>query len=258
MRHDYIDKYSNIDSVIHRLDPRIKIIFFSTFILFVIFTEPTSFLSFALYGALIAWLIVLSKVPLTVILKRSLVIIPFVLMIALFIPFYKKGELAGGYSFGSLRPVVTYDGVMIFWNVLAKAYLCILSTILLTVSTRLADLLKAFEKLKCPALFTMILSFMYRYIFVVQDELIMMSRAKEARSVGGSKWFHTKALANMIAVLFMRTYERAENVYLAMCSRGFDGRIRTIGNFRFKKKDFYFLFIVIGTLVVIKILEGYK
>ena len=127
MRHAYIDKHSGIDSIIHRLDPRIKVIALFTFIFFVIFTKPTSFIAFALYGVLIAVLILLSKIPLSFILKRSLVIIPFVLMIAIFIPFFKQGEVAGGYSFGSLKLTVTYDGLMIFWNVLVKAYLCILS-----------------------------------------------------------------------------------------------------------------------------------
>lgn len=254
MKHTYIDKYSGIDSLIHRLDPRIKIICLVAFILFVIFTKPTSFIAFALYGALIAVLILLSKIPLGFILKRSLVVIPFVLMIAIFIPFFKKGEVAGGYSFGTLKLTVTYDGLMIFWNVLVKAYLCILSMILLITSANFSDLLKAFEKLRCPKLFTMILSFMYRYIFVIVDELMKMRQAKEARSVGGSRWFHTKVLANMIGVLFMRTYERGENVYLAMCSRGFDGEIKTIDDFRLRMRDFCFLLIIVGILIGIRIL----
>ncbi|MFH1493152.1 MAG: cobalt ECF transporter T component CbiQ [Candidatus Omnitrophota bacterium] len=254
MKHGYIDKYSNVDSFIHKLDPRVKISCLVTFILFVIFTRPTSFIAFALYGVLIAALILLSKIPLRFILKRSLVIIPFVLMIAIFIPFFKKGEVAGGYSFGTLKLTVTYDGLMIFWNILIKAYLSILSMILLITSTKLSDLLKALEKLRLPAVFIMIFSFMYRYIFVVQDELMKMRQAKEARSVGGSRWLHAKVLANMIGVLFIRTYERGEGVYLAMCSRGFDGQIKTIDDFQLKIKDFCFLLIIIGVLTGIRIL----
>ena len=254
MRHVYIDEHSSIDSYIHRLDPRIKIIALFAFILFVIFTRPTSLIAFALYGALIAVLILLSKIPVGFILKRSLVIIPFVLMAAIFIPFFKKGEVAGGYSFGTLKLTVTYDGLMIFWNILVKAYLCILSMILLVTSTKLSDFLKALEKLRFPSVFVIILSFMYRYIFVVQDELMKMRQAKEARSIGGSRWFHVKVLANMIGVLFMRTYERGESVYLAMCSRGFDGKIKTMDGFQLKMKDFCFLSVMIGVLTGIRIL----
>ena len=256
MKHAYIDKHSNIDSFIHRLDPRIKIICLAAFILFVIFTRPTMFIAFALYGTLMAILILLSKISLSFILKRSLTVIPFVLMIAIFIPFFKRGEVAGGYSFGTLKLTVTYDGLMIFWNILVKAYLCNLSMILLISSTKLSGLLKALERLNVPPVFIMVLSFMYRYLFVVQDELMKMRQAKESRSVGGSKWFHTKVLANMLGVLFMRTYERGENVYLAMCSRGFDGTIRTIDSFQFRMKDFCFLLIMLGVLIGIRTLAN--
>jgi cobalt/nickel transport system permease protein len=128
--------------------------------------------------------------------------------------------------------------------------------ILLMSSTRLANLLKALERLNCPQVFTMILSFMYRYIFVVADELMKMRLAKEARSLGGQKWFHTKVLASMISILFVRSYERAEAVYLAMCSRGFDGKIRTIDSFQLKKLDFLFLLVIITVLAGIRILAS--
>ncbi|MFH1594320.1 MAG: cobalt ECF transporter T component CbiQ [Candidatus Omnitrophota bacterium] len=254
MKHAYIDEHSNIDSYIHRLDPRIKIIALFAFILFVIITGPTSFIAFALYGALIGILILLSKIPLKFILKRSLVIIPFVVMTAVFIPFSKKGEIAGGYSFGTFKLTVTYDGLIIFWNILVKAFLCILSMIVLITSTKLSDFLKALEKLRFPSVFIMILSFMYRYIFVLQDELMKMRQAKEARFVGGSRWFHTKVLANIVGVLFIRTYERGENTYLAMCSRGFDGKIKTMNSFQVRMKDLCFLLIMVGILTGIRIL----
>lgn len=253
MQHSYVDKYSDINSFIHRLDPRIKLITTIVLIFSISLTKPTSFLSFALYAFLIVILALLSKIPGSFIFKRSLVVVPFVFMIAIFIPFFKEGEIAGGYSFGTFRLTVTYDGLMIFWNVLIKAYLSILCMILLMASTRFSVLLKGLEKLKFPKLFIMILSFMYRYIFVIVDELMKMKQAKEARSIGGSKWFHIKTLANMIGVLFIRAYERAEFVYMAMRSRGFNGAISTIYDFRIKKIDFYFISVIISILILIKV-----
>lgn len=256
MKHAYIDEHSHLNSFIHRLDPRIKIISSIAFILFVIFTGPGSFKTFGLYGALMAVLILLSRIPIGFIFKKSLVIIPFVLMMAFFIPFVKSGEVAGGYSFGTLKLTVTYGGLIIFWNCLIKAYLSTLAMILLITSTSFSDFLRALEKLKCPLLFTMIFSFMYRYIFVVEDELLKMQQAKEARSVGGSGWFHARASANMLGTLFIRTYERGEKVYLAMCSRGFDGRIRTMADFKVTIKDLYFLGTMIVVLTGIRILSS--
>ena len=253
MQHSYIDKHSNIESFIHKIDPRIKLVSVIALILSIIFTRPTSFSSFALCALLIALLIFLSKIPIGFIFRRSLVIVPFVLMVAIFIPFFKEGEVAGGYSFGTFRLAVTYSVIMIFWNVLIKAYLSILCMILLVASTKFSVLLKAFEKLKFPALFIMIFSFMYRYIFVIVDELMKMKQAKDARSINGSKWFHIKALANMMGTLFIRSYERAELVYMAMLSRGFNGSISTIYDFRIKKIDFCFISIIVGILTLIKV-----
>lgn len=252
MKHSYIDKYSDIDSYIHSLDPRIKLVSTLMFILFVIFTKPTSFLSFALYALFIFILILLSKISFGFVFRQSLVIIPFVLMVAAFIPFFKEGQVAGGYSFGTLHLTVTYDGLMIFWNVLIKAYLSILCMIVLVASTKFSNLLKAFENMKCPRLITMIISFMYRYIYVLADELMRMKRAKDSRSSSGAKkLYHLKTLANMIGVLFIRAYERGERVYLAMCARGFNGKIRTLKDFKLKKADFCFLLIVTTLLIVV-------
>ncbi|NOX97687.1 MAG: cobalt ECF transporter T component CbiQ [Nitrospirae bacterium] len=252
MKHSFIDKYSHLQSPIHRVDPRIKSITLTLFILFIIFTPPTHFVSFSFYALLIFILILFSQVPVGSIFKRSLVIIPFVLMIAIFIPFLKKGEIAGGYSFGTFQLTVTYDGLTVFWNVFIKSYLSILCLILLSTTTKFSHLLKALESLKFPQIITMIISFMYRYIFVLVDELMRMKRAKDSRTVGGSRLFHIKILANIVGMLFLRSYERGERVYTAMVSRGFDGEARTLGQFHLRKRDIGYSFIVIALLGLIR------
>ncbi|MBM3210976.1 cobalt ECF transporter T component CbiQ [Candidatus Poribacteria bacterium] len=247
---DYIDKYADIQSIIHRRDARIKVISLFACVISVIITKPDSYTTFVFYGILILALVLLSKIPIKYILKRSLVIIPFILAIAVFIPFLKEGETLWSYPMGPLKLKITYQGVTLFWNILIKAYLSALCMILLTSSTRFFELLKAFEGLKMPKIMVMIFSFMHRYLFILRDELMIMKRAKDSRSINGNSWFHTKALSNMLGVLFIRSYERGEAVYLAMCSRGFDGSIRTMGNPELTKKDLYFLLIIITLLIL--------
>ncbi len=242
MRHSYIDQHSDKDSFIHHLDPRVKVISLLALLVCIVLTEPGLFRSFLLYGLLLGILLSLSKVPVGFVMRRSLVIIPFVLLIAIFLPFYYVGE-------GT-------RGLIIFSNIVIKSFLSIFTMILLISTTRVKDLLKALEKLKVPSIFILIMSFMYRYIFVIQDEFMKMQHAKESRSVGGSRWFHTRVLANLIGVLFVRSYERAENVYLAMCSRGFGGEIKTLKVFKLEAKDLYFLGTMIFMLMAIKIWGG--
>ena len=240
MKHSFIDQYSDRDSFIHRLDPRTKFITTLIFILVVISTPPTRWQAFALYFLIIATLLLLSRLPTIYVLKRSLVIMPFVLLIAIFIPFFKEGEVAGSYNIWLWQVSVTYSGLQVLWNVLIKAWLSILSLILLTSTTKLANLLKGLEQLRMPRVMVMILSFMYRYIFVLVDEVMRMKQARDSRNFGGKRLWQMRTIGNMIGTLFIRSYERGERVYAAMLARGFDGQSRTLDRLNFRQADAYF------------------
>lgn len=237
MKHSFINQYSDKDSIIHRLDPRTKFITALFLILAVVITPPNRWQAFALYFFLIATLVLLSKVPVFYVLKRSLVIMPFVLMIAIFIPFFKEGEVAGSYNIWLWQVSVTYSGLQILWNILAKAWLSILSLIWLTSTTKLTNLLKGLEQLHMPRVMVMILSFMYRYLFVLIDETMRMKQARDSRNFGGRRLWQIRTMGNMIGTLFIRSYERGERVYAAMVARGFDGQSRTLDCLNFRKAD---------------------
>ena len=108
MKHSFIDQYSDLDSLIHKLDPRTKLITSLAFIVAVVLTPVSNWRVFAFYFCLIAALLIISKLPPLYVLKRSLVIFPFVLLIAIFIPFFKQGEVAGSYNIWLWQGSVTY------------------------------------------------------------------------------------------------------------------------------------------------------
>lgn len=116
MKHSFIDQYSDRDSVIHGLDPRTKFIATFVFILGVALTPPSQWLTFAVFFLLISVLILLSRVPVLYVLKRSLVIVPFVLLIAIFVPFFKGGEVAGSYNIWLWQVSVTIADFR-FWGI---------------------------------------------------------------------------------------------------------------------------------------------
>jgi len=175
-------------------------------------------------------------------------------MIALFIPFFKEGEIAGSYNLWLWQVSVTQSGLLILANVMAKAWLCIFSLILLSATTKLTDLLKGLQQLGIPRVIILILSFMYRYIFVLVDEMMRMRQAWDSRNFGGSRLYQLKTIGNMIGTLFIRSYERGERVYAAMLSRGFDDKVRTLHQLAFRHSDAYFgavlcLLLVLGAIV---------
>lgn len=252
MRHVFIDEYSNLNSVLHRLDPRTKIIVFLLFVLFIVLTPPEHFFQFLLYGLLLLSLTLLSKIPLLYVAKKSLVIIPFVILVSLFIPFIKEGGIAGGYSLGSITLKLTRPGITIFWNICIKAFLSIICMIMLSSTTGFPYLLKGLEKLRSPSIIIMVFSFMYRYLFMAADELMRMKQAKDSRTIRPKRLFELKTLANLIGNLFVRSYDRGERIYLAMRSRGFNGRIKTLDRTCFRYNDAIFSFVIVSLLVIIR------
>ncbi|MGB9613784.1 MAG: cobalt ECF transporter T component CbiQ, partial [Candidatus Margulisiibacteriota bacterium] len=205
---------ANRDSLIHRVPAKIKIVLALLSLVFVL-VMPISFYPFFLFyffGLVI--LIFISRVPPLFVLLNSLSVIPFVFLVSLYIPFFYFFKLG-----------VAYSGLVLFLNVLVKSWLSILTLLLVSTTTRFSRFLKGLEELKLPRLLTLILSFMYRYLFVLVDEVMRIRRSVEARA---GKLDDYKTIGNFIGTLFLRSFERGERIYLAMLARGFEGEIKEI------------------------------
>ena len=237
MKHHFADEYAQINGTLQKIDPRIKIVFSLLFIFLVNLTPFSKAFSLIYYAFILGLCVLLARIPLIRILQKSLVVLPFILSFALFLLFYHTHQ----------------PWFSLF--IILKAYLSLIAMILLISSTSFSHFLKALQKLKIPAIMVMIFSFMYRYLFVIADELMSVKMAKDARTVGGSKWFHTKALANIFGVVFIHSFERSERIYQSMLSRGFDGTIRILDDFDLKQRDYVFGISAATIFIVIKILE---
>lgn len=240
MKHSFVDEYSGLDSFVHRLDPRTKLLGSLVFVLAVVLTTPGNWRLFAVYLCVIAGLLLLSRLPLGHVLKRSLVIFPFVIMIAVFTPFFTPGRVAASYDFGAWHIAVTYEGLAVFFNVVVKSWLCMLCLIILSSSTKFEELLQGMCRLKVPHVFVQITSFMYRYMFVIADQAMRMQMARDSRNYGMNRRNIIKTMGHMVGMLFIRSYERAERIYAAMLSRGYNGEIIAVNKLRFRLPDVYF------------------
>jgi cobalt/nickel transport system permease protein len=91
------------------------------------------------------------------------------------------------------------------------------------------QLLVTLRRIGCPAILLAILAFMYRFVFVLWDELDTMRTARRARTFANSgALFRWRNGAQMIGMLLIRALGRSERVYGAMCARGWDGTLRTL------------------------------
>lgn len=89
------------------------------------------------------------------------------------------------------------------------------------------DLLSTLRRWHCPPALIAMLGFMYRYTFILWDELRRLRNARAARDFGGGPWWRVWSInSQVIGLLLLRAMERAERTHRAMLARGWDGSIR--------------------------------
>lgn len=252
MRHSFIDEHSAIVSPVHGLEPRAKIIVLFALILVCVTTPPEGLISFAGCLAFLAVLLAASLVPPGHVLKRSLWAVPFALAVSIFLPFMKSDGPGGGWSLGVGALHVSRSGLTVFLSIVLKAWTAALATAVLTSTTPFPDLMRGLERMHVPRVFLMLASFTYRYLFVLVDEAERMERARDSRGWSGRWLWEARAVGQMIAMLFLRSYERAERVYAAMLSRGFDGRAVTTEDTSLRARDWTFIVASLLFLVFLR------
>ncbi|MCB0895199.1 MAG: cobalt ECF transporter T component CbiQ [Nocardioides sp.] len=206
-------------SAIHRAPAHLKVLALLGFMIVVVATPRTWYAAFALYLLALVVVIAISRVPLTYLLKRSVVELPFVFF-ALLLPF-----VATGPQTEVLGVSVSQHGLEAGIALLVKGTLGVLASLTLAATTEPQDLLAGLERLRLPVQLVQIMAFMVRYLDVVTGEMHRMRIAREARGFDARNPRHWPVLARSAGALFIRSYERGERVHLAMLSRGYTGRM---------------------------------
>jgi cobalt/nickel transport system permease protein len=251
---DLADHYHHRSSVIHRLDPRVKILLTLLFILSVSLSPSGAWTAFAAYLALMLAAVWAARLDLAFTLRRSYVVLPFALA-ALAIPFITPGPVL--YEVPLLGWEISSLGLIRFLSILMRMWLAVQSVILLMATTRFSDLLWGLLALRLPSQLVGTIGFMYRYLFVLADEALRMMRARAARSPQPAHaprppiGWQGRVAGSMVGSLFLRSLERSERVYAAMASRGYDGKVRALASFRMRRLDWVLLLGVFFLLALI-------
>ncbi len=200
----WFDPYSRIDSPIRRLPSAFKLAAAIAIVLAVV-TAPVSgrvpLLVFPPVLLLLVAVTGLSLVPPGTILKRIVFLEPVVIGAA-FLALFQPG------------------GTHIFLVLILRSTLSLWTMILLSSTTPFEDLLAILRTARVPALLITTLAMMYRYLAVLTDQSQRMRRARAARTFSPGTVASWRDLTNLVGHLFIRTADRAERVYAAMCARG--------------------------------------
>ncbi|MGE3841032.1 MAG: cobalt ECF transporter T component CbiQ [Vicinamibacterales bacterium] len=146
-------------------------------------------------------LIAATRTPWRVVLRRLLWLEPLVAGLALS---------------ALLQPGGRWLSVSIF----VKSTLSLLVVVIFSSTTPWSDLLRLLRRLRVPDLFVTILALTTRYLDVFVEETARMRRARASRTFGARRTLAWSSAASVIGQLFVRSSERAERIYAAMCARG--------------------------------------
>jgi len=217
----YMDTLACADSLVHRLDPRAKLIATLVFIVMVVSFDKYAISALLPFFVFPVVMISVAGLPARYILRKVLLISPFAILIAICNPFLDRSIL---FQIGGIN---ISGGWVSFISILLRFFLTVTAALVLVASTGFNAVCLALSKLGLPKPFVMQLLFLYRYIFVLLEETERLTRARALRSFNNTAMKLT-TFTSLISHLLLRTLDRAQRIYLAMCCRGFDGNVRLI------------------------------
>jgi cobalt/nickel transport system permease protein len=263
MHFDAFDRYHEKQSFLHRLDPRVKVVVTLAFILSNALLPDGAWIAFGLGWLFLLLANWLSSLGIGFTFKRSLVALPFAL-IAITVLFSIPGRPLSSFDFLVWNLTITDTGLLRFVSILIRSWLSVQMAILLVGTTRFPDIVHALEHLRVPSILTTIIAFLYRYLFVLADEVSRLMRARESRSAalatatpgvrpGGSLAWRARIAGNMAGQLFLRSYERSDRVYNAMLARGYAGRMETIHPHELRRRDYLTAALALLSILILQI-----
>jgi len=242
-----LDRLGYGETVIHRLDPRAKTLATIAFILTVVSYPKYAvapLIPFAVYPLVF---VVLGQIPPGIILKRTAAVSPFAVLVGIFNPLFDTRPVA------EIAGIEISGGWISFASILARFFLTVSAALALVATTSFPRICQGLDALRVPRAFIVQMLFLYRYLFVLIEEAMRLRRARELRRFGRRWGLRPRVAAALIGVLFLRTYERAERIYLAMCARGFDGHVRLAKRLHFAWSDAAFVAATLGACLILRI-----
>lgn len=222
----YMDTLACQQTPVHRLDPRAKLLTTLVFITTVVSFDKYEIAALIPFFIYPVFLCAVGNVPPVYLVKKLILVSPFAVMIGIFNPLIDREILV------RLGDLGISGGWISFASILIRFVLTVSAALILIAVTGFYGVCAALDKLGTPRVFVVQLMFLYRYLFVLVDEATRLVRARSLRTFGtGAGGF--KTFGSLVGHLLMRTLDRAQRIYLAMCCRGFNGKIHIMQPLKF-------------------------
>jgi cobalt/nickel transport system permease protein len=248
---DRLEIFARRDSPVHRLHPGAKIAAaFAYSIAVLSFPSTGAGVSLGLSGTAVyvlypAVLMSLSLTPWSLLWPRLLAALPFALFGAL------SNLALNRAPFFSVGAFTVTAGMLSFCSIMIKAFLAVLAVLLLIATTPFPAIIRELVRVGLPKFLGLQLSVTYRYMTALITDASSMTTAYMLRAPGG-KGVKMKDMGSFLGQLLFRSFGRAERVYQAMKSRGFDGSFKTGAPRPFGLSSLLFVIVVIAAAIVFR------
>ena len=259
-----LGQYYPADSVIHKLDPRVKL--FGTLIYIISLFVFKGLPAFILAAIFLVVLIKLSKVPFSYMVKGLRTIVLIMLFAAVFNLFLTPGtKLVSFWIF-----TITYEGLKNAVVMMVRLIFLIIGTSLMTLTTTPNELTDGLEKALSPLKYikvpvheiAMMMSIALRFIPILIEETDKIMKAQMARGADfehGNLIQKAKNMVPLLVPLFVSAFRRANDLAMAMearCYRGGEGRTK-MKPLHYQKRDrmaYLTLLVYLAAVIGLRIL----
>lgn len=245
---DALERTAKRESPLHRIDPRALLIVTVVFLVTMLSVPLTHLSQLMLYLIFPVVCAASGGLDYLRVFRQSLAVLPFVALIGVFNLFYDRQTAF------TIGPVNISVGWVSFLSIVLRGLLSVQALIVLVSVSGYYRLCRSLQRLGVPRLFTTQLLFVYRYLHVLIEEGLSMSRARDARSFG-RRSYPLKIWGMLVGQLLIRTFDRAERISRAMLARGFTGRIPSLTTVsrRWNGRDTLYLGVWSATLILMRL-----
>lgn len=227
------EELSRRRSFIHRMHPLAKLLVTLVYTVLLVSYDKYAVVSLLPFVFFPVFVMAAGRIPAGPVLRRLLYVEPMIVGIGLLNPLFDRGTiLVYGHAISS--------GWLISVSLILKGSLAVVSALLLIATTGMDGVALSLRKLKVPKIFVMQLMLTYRYISVLLEEAVRTLQAHSLRAFS-SKGLKREVWGPLLGQILLRTLDRAQRVYDAMCLRGFNGEYHTAKSQKLRPGDYLYV-----------------
>ncbi len=243
-----MEELSSGHSFIHRIHSLIMLI--TTLVYIVILM---SFSRYDLTGILMmfiypVFMFRLSDLSFSESIQKLRLLFPLILFMGIFNIFFDREPYV---SFGSF---VLTRGMVSFLNLSLKGFLAVEASYLLMATNSIYDICASLSLIHLPGFFISLFLLTFRYITIMIEEVSLMTDAYALRAPG-QKGLHISSWGSFLGSLLLRTFDRANELYLGMQARGFNGDLSGQIPKKPVARDLLFLLTVTALLITFRLVN---